>query len=383
MKDKSADIAIVGGGIVGLAHAREAALRGFRVVLFERNFQAIGASVRNFGLVWPVGQKPGKMLDRALRSRSVWQELSAAAGFWMKENGSLHLAYHADEQAVLQEFMELDGNKEYEVKLLKPSEVVSYSPLVRIEGMRAGLYSQTECTVYARQAIQKIHDYLREKMGVVIHYGHTVKEISMPWVHCSNGDRWQVSKTIVCGGADFESLYPDYYNSINITKCKLQMMKSSGVKQLAGPTLCAGLTLRHYDAFSDCPSLAALSDRYDKTNPGFAENGIHVLLSQNEDQELIIGDSHHYGRELSPFDSERINRLVLEYLSTFTVIDDLEIAEQWHGIYAKAPGKTEIVAEPEPDVLIVNALGGAGMTLSFGLAKEVFDEHIVSSGIAI
>jgi glycine/D-amino acid oxidase-like deaminating enzyme len=40
-------------------------------------------------------------------------------------------------------------------------------------------------------------------------------------------------------------------------------------------------------------------------------------------------------------------------------------------VYAKRPGHTEFIAHPDPQVTIVNALSGAGMTLSFGLAEEV------------
>jgi glycine/D-amino acid oxidase-like deaminating enzyme len=104
---QSADVAIVGGGIVGLAHALAALRQGHRVVLFEREQFAIGASVRNSGLLWPIGQAPGPGLRRALRSREIWTEVAGQAGIWPKSNGSLHLAYHDDEWDVFKEFAEL------------------------------------------------------------------------------------------------------------------------------------------------------------------------------------------------------------------------------------------------------------------------------------
>lgn len=104
---KKYDVAVIGGGIVGLAMAYTVAQKGLSVVLFERHPQAIGASIRNFGLIWPVGQAPDK-LDRALRARAVWQELQQKAGFWAVPTGSLHLAYHADEMAVIEEFTDTD-----------------------------------------------------------------------------------------------------------------------------------------------------------------------------------------------------------------------------------------------------------------------------------
>ncbi len=46
----------------------------------------------------------------------------------------------------------------------------------------------------------------------------------------------------------------------------------------------------------------------------------------------------------------------------------------WNGIYSKRIyGNTEFVNQPEQGVTIVNGLGGAGITLSFGLAEEIIE----------
>ena len=51
------DLAIVGAGICGLAHALAATRRGLRVAVIERDAQANGASIRNFGFVTVTGQQ--------------------------------------------------------------------------------------------------------------------------------------------------------------------------------------------------------------------------------------------------------------------------------------------------------------------------------------
>ena len=79
------DLAVVGGGILGLAHAYEAARRGKRVVVIDRDAQANGASVRNFGFVTVTGQDRGTVWRRAMKSRDVWAEIAPKAGIRGRE----------------------------------------------------------------------------------------------------------------------------------------------------------------------------------------------------------------------------------------------------------------------------------------------------------
>src|ERR1700758_3431448 len=105
--ERIADVAVVGGGILGLAHAFAAARRGKRVILFERNQRASGASVRNFGMIWPIGQPHGEMHSLAVQSREIWLKVLRDAALPHSLAGSLHVAYRSDEAAVLREFAEL------------------------------------------------------------------------------------------------------------------------------------------------------------------------------------------------------------------------------------------------------------------------------------
>ena len=371
--DKTADLAIVGAGIVGLAHAYHALKKGLKVVLFEREQFAVGASVRNFGMLWPIGQAPGEGLDLALRSREHWMEVSKEGKFWLNPSGSLHLAYHQDEWDVLNEFTSRYPET-YQAQLLTPDEVIRKSPVVNPNGLVGGMWSASECVVNPREAVRRIPAWLQERYGLEVRYGQQVQEISLPKIVTSEAS-WRADKVIICSGAEFQTLYPHVFKQHGLKKCKLQMMKAvSGNHELRiGPSLCAGLTLRHYAAFAECPTLKKVDARYDKEFGDFKVHGVHVLLSQNNFGELIIGDSHHYADTHEPFDDEYINQIILNYLKSFVHLPELKITARWHGIYPKLSGQLNLVVEPEPNVTIVNGLGGAGMTLSFGLAEKVID----------
>jgi D-hydroxyproline dehydrogenase subunit beta len=376
MQQKTYDVAVVGAGIVGLATALQAAKKGLKVAVFERHPRAIGASIRNFGMIWPIGQPPGKLLDRAMRARQTWLELSTEAGYWTSETGSLHLAYHDDEMAVLEEFLSQNVDAGYDCALISPQQVLERSKYVKAQGLKGALWSASEVNVDPRQAIGAIAEYLKKCYGIDFYFNTVVTAVDFPHLMAYTQLFKIVEHIYICSGVDFETLYPSMMAKSGLTKCKLQMMASQPQDLPLGPMLCAGLTLRHYTAFAQCPSLAALSERFDREAPWYKEYGIHVLLSQNINGQLIIGDSHEYGLHQSPFDKAQINTWILQYLKGFAHIPELEIAETWHGIYPKSTtGATEFVESPAPNVTVINGLGGAGMTLSFGLAEEVLAQY--------
>lgn len=371
-----ADVAVVGGGIVGLAHALAVAKTGARVVLFDRDDRAVGASIRNFGLLWPIGQAAGTY-GRALRSREIWLDVIKRAGLWHAEAGSLHVARSRDELDVLEEFLETRPDvREAGCRLLTPREVAERSDVVVQDGLRAALWSPAEINVDPRQAIPGVAEVLGRDFGVDLRFGTAVRGISLPIVETTAGD-WRAERVYVCGGNEFQALYPEVFAAAGIRRCKLQMMRTAPQPGgwALGPTLCAGLTLLHYAAFAHCTSLTTLRRRFDDELPFHREHGIHVLVSQTAAGEVTIGDSHDYAGTHDPFEREDVNQAILGYFHGFASVPDPEIAERWHGVYPSLPdGGTELVVRPEPGVTVINGLGGAGMTLSFGLAEEVVNE---------
>lgn len=368
MLKEKADVIVIGGGIIGLAHAVMALRNGLSVLLIEENDRAVGASVRNFGLVWPIGQPAGPLYDRARRSRDIWVEMAQKADFWAFENGSLHLAYAEDEWEVLAEY-----HNEYgaETELLTAQQVLDRSPSVRPHGLRGGLYSSTEVNVNPKTAIYALTRWLKAQKACVLKYGEKALQISGRTVSTTRAV-YEGGKILVCSGSDFQSLYPGILAASGMIKSKLQMLRTQPqpASYRLGPTLCGGLTLRHYASFSQCAALDAFKERISREHPEFDDWGIHVMVSQNEHNELIIGDSHEYGLTFDPFDKKPVNDLILNYMNTFLAVDEPALKETWHGIYAKHPEKTVFVAEPEEGVRIITGFGGAGMTFSFGYAEE-------------
>lgn len=362
---------VTGAGIVGLAMARALAVRGYNVTVIERSSRAMGASIRNFGMVWPIGQPDGKLYERALLSSAVWKQVCTEAKIWYEEAGSLHLAFNTDELNVLQELADVYKHRQY--RLLQPRETIRLSPFTNEQGLKGALHSTQEVIVDPRVAIHHLPVWLEEKYKIKFIWGRTVTDISAPDVYFGD-ETISADRIFVCSGADFETLYPLLFQEQQIIRCKLQMMRLEppAASQRIGPSICGALSLVHYSSFKAAPSLSRLNNRYRKDMEEYLEHGIHVMVSQNHAGELTVGDSHEYSHNPDPFDRHYINQLILDYLRTITRFNCDHVLETWNGVYAKMTnGDTELILEPEQNVTVVNGLGGAGMTLSFGLAEEL------------
>lgn len=367
---------VIGAGIVGLASARALVIHGYKVKVIERNEKAVGASIRNFGMVWPVGQPLGPLRERAMRSRAAWVQACTEGNIWHNPCGSLLNVYHNDELAVIEEFY-ADNHNLHDCAILTAEQTVTKSALTNPANLKAALWSATEVIVDPREAIAKLPDWLKDKYGVEFHFNTAISRIDNLKAY-SGKQVFEADLIVVCSGADFETLYPEHFAATGITKCKLQMLRTTPQQTttLTEPALSAGLTLTHYGAFNHCQSLPALQQRYNEQYPLHVKWGIHVMISQNGIHEITIGDSHEYGLVHDPFDRKEINQLILDYLQTFCHIPNQEIAQTWNGTYAKLKGATEVVLNPESGVYIINALSGAGMTLSFGLTEELVSQWV-------
>jgi FAD dependent oxidoreductase TIGR03364 len=362
------DAIVIGAGIVGLAHAYVLAKEGRRVLVIERDDFAVGASVRNFGMIWVVGQPLGPRRELALRSQALWRELLEESGIWYRESGALHLAYAEDEMAVLTEFL-VQAEDPTLGQLLTPAEVAKLSPGVRRDNLLGALYSRTELCVDPRTTVKAVAAHLALRYRVEFRYGANVMEIKTGEVRFTGGVA-HADRIFVCAGPELRRLFPDLVKETGLRTCRLQMLRLDPPVQPVGPHLCAGLTLAHYANFRDCPSLPALKARYARQYPEHVAHGIHVLVAQHGDGSITVGDSHAYADSALPYQSAEVERLILSALDEFFPIEGLRVRERWEGSYLTHSDLPYFTGSPMPGVEAI-ACFGTGMTLAFGVADRV------------
>lgn len=252
------DVAIIGAGILGLAHAYAFAKRGLRVTVFERSGTPVGASIRNFGMVLVTGQPPGAMHALAQASRKIWLDWASGAALHVRRSGSLMFARSAAEAQVMEAFAATRAEAAgYDATLLSRAALDDLYD-GRFRKHRAALHGRADLQVFSREAVPALIDYLRRVFNVDFRFGTLVQDVDSGRVETTAGP-WRAEHVVVCAGHDYLSLLAPQLAVLEPQVCRLQMLRVRPTAPLAlDHAVLTGLSCLHYGAFSDLPEAAAL-----------------------------------------------------------------------------------------------------------------------------
>lgn len=369
MRQNLFDVAIVGAGIVGLAHALAAARLGLSAVVIEREAQAIGASIRNFGFITVTGQEHGKVWRRARRSRDVWLEIAGRAGIAIEQRGLALVAQRPEARAVCEAFLKSDMAEGCEwLEGADAAAVLNGMQPSRLEGI---LFSEVDLRVESRAAIPALTAWLADEHKVEFRFGVSVQHAETGRLETTAGPV-HAPAIVICPGDDLASLYPETLANAGVTRCKIQMMRLESPGYRLPATIMSDLGLVRYLGYSVLPEAEALRRRLEAEQPDHLANGIHLIVAQSADGSLIVGDSHHYAHSPDPFASDHVDRLILEEFGA-VFGSQLPVIERWVGTYASAT-RHSLVATPTPGLRVVTVTSGTGASTAFALAEEVMSD---------
>ena len=137
--EERAELAVVGGGIVGLVVAWRARQAGLDVLLLEREDAGRGAAHVAAGMLAPVsevefGPAGRRLLDLGLRSAALWPDFAAELGevsgveVGLRRTGTMLLARDDDEARELERQLEFRRSLDLQVRRLRASEARELEP---------------------------------------------------------------------------------------------------------------------------------------------------------------------------------------------------------------------------------------------------------------
>ncbi|MBJ8343330.1 TIGR03364 family FAD-dependent oxidoreductase [Antrihabitans sp. YC2-6] len=371
------DVVVVGAGIVGLAHAYHALNRGLRVAVVDHADSVTGASVQNFGHACITAQA-GTALRYGRKGRRHWLDLAHKAGFWSRPAGTLCVARHDDEQAMIAEFAAERGDRE--VRVLNRTEILDRLP-IRPDGVTGGMYLPNDLQVDPRTAAPSIARWL-ESSGVSFHWRTAATHFDAGVVHTTRGDL-RAPTIFVTVNYDIDRLFPEYADRDELQRCRLHMLRAQAPLGFALPApLFTGWSLVRYSGFAHLPSKDVVLQRLRTEYPDYADIDLHQMYTPQPDGSILVGDTHAKDVSTSPFQSEKGFAVLIEEAEKLFGAP-LTVTERWQGVYSSAPAKEFLVEEPIAGVHVVTVTTGIGMTTSMGLAEESVERAFARNDIRV
>ena len=372
------DVVVIGGGVLGTFHAYHALKAGKKVALLEKNAKPVSATVQNFGQVVPSGMNI-KWQNFGRESLNIYKEIQNQFDITIRNNGSVYLASNEEEVRLIEELHDINKSNSYQSQLLTKGECLNKYKGLKPEYCKAGLFFPEEVTVEPRTMINRLHAYMQSNPSFDIFYGALVTQIDQNGqgarIYTARQDCFKAEKVILCSGKEFGILYPEMFEKSDLEMVKLQMLLTKPQKDYTlNGSILTGLTIRRYEAFTECPSYHEIKAKED--SQAFEKKwGVHILFKQRTDGSIIIGDSHEYADvdkvdELSHDIYQSVDDFMIREAKKIIDLPHYDIQQRWLGMYAQCKTQDVFNEKIGEHIHIVTGIGGKGMTGSAGFAKE-------------
>ncbi|MFG3352566.1 TIGR03364 family FAD-dependent oxidoreductase [Streptomyces sanyensis] len=368
-------VTVVGAGVVGTMHAWHAVERGHEVVQIEREAEARGASLRNFGQIWVSGRAPGEELETALRARELWEGIGRRVpGLGFRANGSLTpvrgpLALAVAEAAVAREDAAARGRG-----LLTADEARTLNPALR-GAFDAALYCERDAAVEPRTAQRALREELLKSPNYTFLPGREVREVvGAGAVRDDHGAVHRGDVVVLCTGAWLSGLVRELAGpELPVRRVRLQMMQTGPLGERLTTSVADADSFRYYPAYAS-PALDAFNAGRPQSETA-AGHRMQLLMVQRADGGLTIGDTHEYEHPFA-FDT-----LEDPYEHLAGVVESLlgrplpAIRRRWAGVYAQCTDTGRVVHRQQvgDGVWLVTGPGGRGMTCAPAIAETTAD----------
>jgi len=365
-------VTIIGGGVLGTSHALEAIQRGHQVTHLEREVEARGATVRNFGLVWVSGRADHE-LAATLRSRELWERIGERIpGVGFRPAGSLTLLRTPREVAVAEQVVSRDDAGARGFELLEPDRVRALNPALRGKFI-AALHCSRDAAVESRQAMPAIRTHLAATGRYRFLPGTEARSLDGTTVGDDRGGRHEGDLVLMCPGATHGGLTREIAGDLPLRRVRLQMMQTDPLGEPLTTAIADGDSFRYYPGFAGS-ALDELRDN-EAQHPVAAAGRMQLLCVQRLSGGLTIGDTHEYDEPFAfdvddaPYDY--LTELVEEFLGRPLPA----VRRRWAGVYSQCvdPGQLVSRTAAGDGVWVVTGPGGRGMTLGPAIAEQTAD----------
>jgi glycine/D-amino acid oxidase-like deaminating enzyme len=343
----SGDVAIIGGGIIGVCAAFFLRRRGFDVVLIEREHVSFGTSGRNAGFLTLV-YGTGPTFDLARASRPMYEELfipEIGPCFEYRHSGSLIFFTTDAEARLYREFAEVRRSHGVQMEMLDREQARELAPLLP-ESVLGAAYCYDDAFMKSSKFVRGLASACRAR-GVRMHEHTAVLGLlkegdTVVGVRTSGGDV-RASNVLCATGAWTNTLLEREGVPVPIGVNRITIMETVPLAEALLPTIFAP------DAMLDTEFTRSLATFDEAALLGDSEpepDGLRFgeIFSQRADGRLQFGDAHEFPAELDHRPAAWTVRVIYDrFLERFPQFERLQINRMWAGVNPRTPERIPLV----------------------------------------
>ena len=342
----TADVIIIGAGIVGAACARAFAREGMRVTVVERATPGGGATAAGMGHIVVMDDTDDEFAITRY-SRDLWHELKAELPREVEFQacGTLWVAADDEEMNAVLRKHRYYGGRGVATEILDAAALAEAEPNLR-PGLAGALLVPGDIVIYSPCAAA----WLLEQSGGTLIYS-SAAELRDGGVALADGTRVEAGITICATGAWASELVP----GIDVRPRK---------GHLAITDRYPGF-VRH--------QLVELG--YLKSAHGSATESVAFNAQPRATGQVLLGSSRQFGRADPGIDPAILGRMIRRGIEYMPALAQLSVIRTWTGVRAATPDNRPLIG-PWPErkgVYLATGHEGLGITTSLATAQLLAD----------
>ena len=225
-------IAIIGGGVIGLAVARALALQGVKVTIFEQQHIGSGTSSTTFAWVNSNGKQPlsyHQLNALAMEEHARLQQNQPDALRWLETSGTWEWAGAGEAQQRLQQRASSLQSLGYPAREVTRDELQREIPELRSQAVSGAVWHfPSESVLHPALYLARLWSEARAQ-GAILHQHQTIQRISEQThgvtLQLENGEQWQGDSVVIATGRWANQLL----NSLELNLALLDSSKPNAV----------------------------------------------------------------------------------------------------------------------------------------------------------